>query len=63
MRLKEFIDPVACYYHGSTIPNLKILKIQPSKLVGDDVVFAAILPEIAVAMSGHWSDENFRFWS
>lgn len=61
MRLHEFIEPVACYYHGTTIANLKTLKVRPSNLVNDAVVFAAILPEIALAMSGHWTDDDFAF--
>jgi|ERR1017187_5698259 hypothetical protein len=61
MRLFEFIDPIPCYYHGSTIPNLKILKRQPSKLTDEGVVFAATMPEIAIAMSGHWTDDDFSF--
>lgn len=61
MRLHEFINPVACYYHGTTVPNLTTLKVRPSDLVDDSVVFAAILPEIAIAMSGHWTDDDFSF--
>jgi hypothetical protein len=59
--LFEFIDPIPCFYHGSTIPDLKVLKCRPSKLVNDSVVFAATMPEIAIAMSGHWSDDDFDF--
>lgn len=59
--LNEFINPIPCYYHGSTVPNLKTLNRQPSKLADDGVVFAATLPEIAIAMSGHWTDDDFSF--
>ncbi len=61
MRLYEFIDPIPCYYHGSSTPDLQILKARSSDLVKRDVVFAAILPEIAVAMSNHWTDDDFEF--
>jgi hypothetical protein len=61
MRLHEFIEPLPCYYHGSTIADLKLLKRQPSKLTDDGVVFAATMPEIAIAMSGHWTDDDFSF--
>jgi hypothetical protein len=61
MRLHEFIEPLPCYYHGSTVPNLKLLKRQPSKLTDGGVVFAATMPEIAIAMSGHWTDDDFSF--
>jgi hypothetical protein len=61
MRLHEFIDPVPCYYHGSNVPDLTILKRQPSKLTDGGVVFAATMPEIAIAMSGHWTDDDFSF--
>ena len=65
--LFEFVEPIPCFYHGSTIPNLKVLKRQPSKLMRktregkNGVVFAATMPEIAIAMSGHWSDDDFSF--
>jgi hypothetical protein len=61
MHLHEFIDPLPCYYHGSTTANLKILKRQPSKLTDEGVVFAATMPEIAIAMSVHWTDDDFSF--
>lgn len=61
MRLYEFIDPLPCYYHGSTVPDLQILKRQPSHLTDEGVVFAATMPEIAIAMSGHWTDDDFTF--
>jgi hypothetical protein len=61
MRLYEFIDPIACYYHGSTVADLKRLVRQPSKLVNRAVVFAATMPEIAIAMAGHWTDDDFIF--
>jgi hypothetical protein len=61
MRLYEFINPLPCYYHGSTVPNLKLLKRQSSKLTDGGVVFAATMPEIAIAMSGHWTDDDFSF--
>ena len=61
MRLFEFIDPLPCYYHGSTVPNLRYLKTRYSKLVDASVVFAATMPEIAIAMAGHWSDDDFHF--
>jgi hypothetical protein len=61
MRLFEFIDPVPCFYHGSTTPGLKTLQRNPSKLAADKIVFAATMPEIAIAMSGHWTDDEFSF--
>lgn len=61
MRLFEFIDPMPCYYHGSTVANLTRLKRQHSKLVDAAIVFAATMPEIAIAMSGHWTDDDFTF--
>lgn len=32
-----------------------------STLVGRKVIFAAIYPEVAVAMSGHWMDKDLGF--
>ena len=61
MRLNEFITPMPCYYHGTTFADLRLLKRQPSHLTADGVVFAATLPEIAIAMSGHWTDDDFTF--
>jgi len=61
MRLNEFIEPIACFFHGSDVGDLMVLEPRESGLVDEPVVFAATLPEIAVAMTGHWSDDDFEF--
>jgi hypothetical protein len=62
VRLFEFLQPIPCFYHGSTVPDLRTLRKGPSRLFNnDEVVFAATLPEIAIAMSGHWTDDDFTF--
>jgi hypothetical protein len=58
MRLREFVHP---YYHGSDKAGLTELKPRHSDIVGHSVVFAAIYPEVAVSMSGHWNDDDFEF--
>lgn len=63
MRLWEFIgeyrDPVV--YHGSTTSDIKRLEPSESKLTSVPVVFAAILDDVAIAMAGGWSDDDFEF--
>lgn len=58
MRKDEFISFV---YHGSDVPGLRSLTPRPSKLSRVPVVFAATLPEVAIAMTGHWTDNDFEF--
>lgn len=59
MRLRELKE--FSYWHGTDVPDIKELTPRSSDLVGRDCVFAAILPEVAVAMAGHWTDEDFDF--
>lgn len=59
MRLREIESHI--YWHGSDVEKLKKLEPQESDLVGRKVVFAATYPEIAVAMTGHWTDDDFAF--
>lgn len=59
MRLREFTDH--SYWHGSDLSGLTDLEPRYSELVGEEVVFAAVYPEVAVAMSGHWTDDDFEF--
>lgn len=59
MRLREVRTHT--YWHGSDQKNLKSLEPNYSALVGRSVVYAAIYPEVAVAMAGHWTDRDFTF--
>lgn len=59
MRLREVRSHT--YWHGSDKKNLKTLEPQDSILVKKKVVFVAVLPEVAVAMTGHWTDSDFTF--
>jgi hypothetical protein len=59
MRVSEVIG--YSYWHGSDVSGLDKLKPRYSTLVRRKVVFAAIYPEVAVAMTGHWSDSDFDF--
>jgi hypothetical protein len=59
MRLRELRD--YSYWHGSDHTGLTELKPRYSTLVRRKVVFAATHPEIAVAMTGHWTDADFEF--
>src|ERR1700733_2280760 len=59
MRLREIETHL--YWHGSNVEGLKKLEPHDSVIVGRKVVFAATYPEIAVAMSGHWTDDDLNF--
>lgn len=59
MRLRE--ARTHTYWHGSDKAKLKELHPQYSALVGRSVVYAATYPEVAVAMAGHWNDDDFSF--
>lgn len=59
MRLRE--ARTHTYWHGTDRTKLKELKPRFSKLVGRKVVFAATFPEVAVAMTCHWTDDDFDF--
>jgi hypothetical protein len=59
MRLREIHGH--SFWHASDVKDLKEIKPYYSKLVKKRVVFSAIYPEVAVAMSGHWTDEDFSF--
>src|SRR6185312_11413027 len=59
MRLREFVNH--SFWHGSDISGITKLEPKDSDLIGRKVVFAAIYPEVAVAMAGHWSDDDFEF--
>src|ERR1041385_2922022 len=59
MKLLEFVHKT--YWHGSDIAGLDILRPRDSEVIGKRVVFAATVEEIAVAMSGHWTDQDFTF--
>lgn len=59
MRLREV--RTHSYWHGTEKKHLKELEPVYSALVDKNVVFAATYPEVAVAMSGHWMDTDFRF--
>lgn len=59
MRLREL--HLLSYWHGTHVTGLKELKPNTSNLVGHKAVFAAIYPEVAVAMGNHWSEDDFEF--
>lgn len=63
MRLSEFqsnyVGPIV--YHGSKIQGLDLLEPRMSNTAGAEVVFAATLLDIAIAMAGHWTDDDFEF--
>lgn len=72
MRFRDIRDK--SYWHGSDIEGIKTLTPKFSSLINKRVVFAAIYPEVAVAMSGnpchnpnlkhscgHWNDSDFEF--
>lgn len=59
MRLREI--RYYSYWHCSDKSELKILHPAYSNNIDDTVVFVAIHPAVAVAMSGHWDDSDFNF--
>jgi hypothetical protein len=59
MRLREI--KYYSYWHCSDIGDIKILHPHYASNVDDEVVFVAIHPAVAVAMSGGWTDEDFYF--
>lgn len=63
MRLFEFgrNTQQALLYHGTLDRDIEILNPRRSDLVRDDVIFAATFLDVAVAMTGHWTDDDFDF--
>jgi hypothetical protein len=59
MRLREL--HILSYWHGTHVTGLKELKPFASNLVGHKAVFAAIYPEVAVAMGNFSSEDDFEF--
>lgn len=63
MRLSEFqgeyVGPIV--YHGSKNPGLEIIEPRMSSTANSEVVFAATLLDVAIAMAGHWTDDDFEF--
>lgn len=63
MRIYEFnsnyVGPIV--YHGSKTADLGTIEPKPSHLANEDVVFGATLFDVAVAMAGHWTDDDLEF--